>query len=275
MGGIDEMLKQPEIIVLSARDKIRLCDQVQRLATTIDKRKFTDADLTNISYTLLVGREHMEYRLALLVTSIKELEKKLYSYMAGEEATIDFFQGDIHGNNDILSVFGKEEELQTAIEKLLENKKYGRILDFWTKGISVDWNKMFDQMAVRPRFISLPTYPFAKEKYWVPSEIKQPSAASTNQLGTIHPLVHENTSDLSRQRFTSVLSGTEDFFYSVNESSAYLPESAHLEMARVAAGMSVDTAGASVVIKDVEWHAPIMPDGNVSVNIALYQGEED
>ncbi|MDL5025598.1 SDR family oxidoreductase, partial [Bacillus velezensis] len=91
----------------------------------------------------------------------------------------------------------------------------------------------------------------------------------------IHPLVHENTSDLSRQRFTSVLSETEDFFYSVNESSAYLPESAHLEMARVAAGMSVDTAGASVVIKDVEWHAPIMPDGNVSVNIALYQGEED
>ncbi|OMQ07710.1 hypothetical protein BXO87_00040, partial [Bacillus sp. GZB] len=225
MGGIDEMLKQPEIIVLSARDKIRLRDQVQRLATTIDKRKFTDADLTNISYTLLVGREHMEYRLALLVTSIKELEKKLYSYMAGEEAAIDFFQGDTHGNNDILSVFGKEEELQTAIEKLLENKKYGRILDFWTKGISVDWNKMFDQMAVRPRFISLPTYPFAKEKYWVPSEIKQPSAASTNQLGTIHPLVHENTSDLSRQRFTSVLSETEDFFYSVNESSAYLPES--------------------------------------------------
>ncbi|WP_241031130.1 hypothetical protein, partial [Citrobacter braakii] len=37
----------------------------------------------------------------------------------------------------------------------------------------------------------------------------------------------------------------------------------------------MDTAGASVVIKDVEWHAPIMPDGNVSVNIALYQGEED
>ncbi|MGG0053087.1 hypothetical protein, partial [Bacillus atrophaeus] len=57
-------------------------------------------------------------------------------------------------------------------------------------------------------------------------------------------------------------------------SSAYLPESAHLEMARVAAGMSVDTAGASVVIKDVEWHTPIMPDGNASVNIALYQGEE-
>ena len=61
----------------------------------------------------------------------------------------------------------------------------------------------------------------------------------TSQSGTIHPLVHENTSDLSRQRFSSIFTGTEDFLHSVSEHNHCLSESAHLEMIKVAVKQSM------------------------------------
>jgi acyl transferase domain-containing protein len=35
----------------------------------------------------------------------------------------------------------------------------------WVKGLEIDWNRIYDHS--KPKRISLPTYPFLKEKYWV------------------------------------------------------------------------------------------------------------
>ena len=39
------------------------------------------------------------------------------------------------------------------------------MLDLWTRGLNFEWNKLYGD--VKPRRISLPTYPFAKERYWI------------------------------------------------------------------------------------------------------------
>ncbi|MEC0747954.1 polyketide synthase dehydratase domain-containing protein, partial [Bacillus atrophaeus] len=244
----------------------------------LEKSQNTGAmDLAKISYTLMEGRHHFDCRCAVVIKDTEDAVRVLRQ-AEGNEILPNLFKARVPKD------FTAQKAIRKSVRGLIEQSHNDQenpaeyrenlyaLAEFYCLGYEVSCQELFDNGKLKR--VSLPTYPFAKEKYWVPSEIKQPSAVSTNQLGIIHPLVHENTSDLSRQRFTSALSGKEDFLYSVNKSSAYLPESAHLEMARVAAGMSVDTAGASVVIKDVEWHTPIMPDGNASVNIALYQGEE-
>src|SRR5262249_28728130 len=51
------------------------------------------------------------------------------------------------------------------------------VLDVWVKGLSLDWELLYD--GRKPDRISLPTYPFAREHYWM------------SRIGT-HPPIHQH-----------------------------------------------------------------------------------
>ncbi len=40
------------------------------------------------------------------------------------------------------------------------------MLTEWAKGAAVDWSLLYE--GEKPKRVSLPVYPFAKERYWVP-----------------------------------------------------------------------------------------------------------
>ncbi|MCP5006763.1 MAG: hypothetical protein GY941_22890, partial [Planctomycetes bacterium] len=122
-------------------------------------------DLINLSYTLQAGREAMEERLGFIVTSTKELEEKLEAYVSGNQEIDDFYQGQVKRNKDTLAIFAANEELQEAIEKWIQRRKLSNILDLWVKGLVFDWKKLYGE--TKPKRISLPTYPFARERYWI------------------------------------------------------------------------------------------------------------
>ena len=64
------------------------------------------------------------------------------------------------------------DELQETIGKWIERGKLNKLLELWVKGLPLDWRRLYGE--AKPRRISLPTYPFAKERYWV-----EASAADT------------------------------------------------------------------------------------------------
>jgi acyl transferase domain-containing protein/UDP:flavonoid glycosyltransferase YjiC (YdhE family)/thioesterase domain-containing protein/acyl carrier protein len=155
----------PEVIVLSAKNEERLAEQVKQFLGVLEERKFSDIDLTDIAYTLQVGREAMETRLGIITASILELKEKLKGFLNSPENVPDLFRGQAKSNKETITLFGSDEELQEAVDKWIKRKKYGRILDLWVKGLTIDWNKMYE--AEKPQRISLPTYPFSKERYWI------------------------------------------------------------------------------------------------------------
>src|SRR5260370_40207225 len=60
--------------------------------------------------------------------------------------------------------------------------------------------------------MSLPTYPFARERYWVDTAGGGPVAGNGAAAGAIlHPLPRSKTSDLGEQRYSSTFTG-EEFF---------------------------------------------------------------
>ena len=161
----------PAIIVLSAKNEERLKEQAQRLLTAIKQQQLTVADLANgyldtIAYTLQVGREAMEERLGVITGSMEELAGKLGSFVAGEDGIGELYHGQVKRNQDALAVLTADEEMQETIQKWIERKKYGKLLDLWVKGLVFDWNRLYGEN--KPRRISLPTYPFARERYWAP-----------------------------------------------------------------------------------------------------------
>ena len=63
----------------------------------------------------------------------------------------------------------------------LAKGKLSKLLELWVKGLAVDWKKLYGES--KPRRVSLPTYPFAKERYWLP----QGGGAAAGRSGAAAP----------------------------------------------------------------------------------------
>ena len=61
----------------------------------------------------------------------------------------------------------------------LEKGEYNKLLELWVKGINFDWHALY-KGDLKPKRISAPTYPFAKERYWL-DVTNQPGNISNNE----------------------------------------------------------------------------------------------
>ncbi|MCR8993898.1 SDR family NAD(P)-dependent oxidoreductase [Brevibacillus laterosporus] len=158
--------QNPAIFVLSAKNEERLFEQAKKLLHAIQKQSFSNENLADMAYTLQIGREAMEERLALIVSSLDELEQKLQQFLHGKQGIADLYRGQVKSNKETLGIFAADEELQEGINQWIHRRKYAKLLHFWVRGLSIDWNKLYGEN--KPRCISMPTYSFARETYWLP-----------------------------------------------------------------------------------------------------------
>ncbi|WP_226001952.1 type I polyketide synthase [Paenibacillus sp. BJ-4] len=264
----------PAIIVLSAKSDGALKEQATQLAAAIDKNGFSNNDLLDVAYTLQVGREAMEERLAVVVESMEELRNKLREFIGGRQNIERLYRGQANRDKERLDKVAGEEALAETIDLRNIAEKYGRLSDLWIKGVHMDWGRLYGD--AQPRRISLPTYPFAKERYWISVDEAKPADGVAANL---HPLLHQNTSVLSEQRFSSTFSGQEFYLKdSVVDGRLVLSEAVCLEMARAAIEQSLtvqEKGQASITIKDIVWtHAPVTGDNPVEIHIGLFPGEQ-
>ncbi|WP_158755175.1 non-ribosomal peptide synthetase [Dyella sp. S184] len=257
----------PALVVLSARDDERLHAQVQALLAFLDApRTEPEVALADLAYTLQVGREAMEERLALVVDSLAELRAKLVAYAAGETVMDEVYRGQAKRNREAFAALTDDDDMAAIAEAWVAKGKFGKLLDLWVKGLAFDWQRMYGEN--RPRRISLPTYPFARQRHWIKT-----TAVSTSAPGTaavLHPLLHRNTSDVAGLRFSTRLSG-EEFFLA----DRVLPAMAQLEMAHGAIG-EVLGGPVRMALNDVAWLRPVIvaADG-LTLHVRLYLGEAD
>jgi polyketide synthase PksN len=274
----------PVIIVLSAKNETQLREQAQQLLAFLEQGQFPDTGLADMAYTLQVGRDAMEERLAMMVESVKTLKEKLQDFLKGREEIENLSRGQVKHHNDTLALFTSDEELQEAVEKWVQRRKWAKLLDLWVKGLNFDWNRLYDgNRPGKPQRISLPTYPFAREPYWISGLESEagspgPGLSASAPAAVLHPLLQQNTSDLARQRFSSTFTGREFFLADhVVKGQRVLPGVAYLEMARAAVARAAspwqeDRPG--IRLKNATWIRPIaVGDQPVRVHIGLTPGE--
>ncbi|HEX8617120.1 MAG TPA: SDR family NAD(P)-dependent oxidoreductase, partial [Thermoanaerobaculia bacterium] len=237
----------PRIVVLSAKNEERLQAYVRSTLAYLAK---SDAALADLAYTLQVGRDEMAERLALVASTNEELKQKLQDVLSGT------LPRDAYRNNVAKNAKADPVAAAPAVEALIEQNDLSRLAERWAAGAKVDWRLLYRNGL--PRRISAPTYPFARERHWVPAgQAKMPKAAGLPAVTTLHPLVHRNTSTLEQQKFSSRLSN--DAFYladHVVETQSILPGVAYLEMARAAGALSGDAAVR--VLRNVTWERPLI-----------------
>ncbi|MEC0760749.1 SDR family NAD(P)-dependent oxidoreductase [Bacillus atrophaeus] len=266
------------LLVLSAKTPEALQGKIHEMAGFLEKSQNIEAmDLAKISYTLMEGRHHFDCRCAVVIKDTEDAVRVLRQ-AEGNEKLPNLFKGRVPRD------FTAQSAIRKSVRDLIEQShndqenptKYRESLyalaEFYCLGYEVSCQELFDNGKLKR--VSLPTYPFAKEEYWMdyPEEI---NPLSVVQVGSIHPLLHQNTSDLSEQRYSSIFTGNEFFLADhIIKGKRTLPGVAFLEIVRAAvqhATGGTDKDYARIKLQNVGWVKPItITDQPVQVNIGLY-----
>lgn len=266
------------VIPLSARTHAQLKRKAEDLLAFVNKQALA-IDLHAMAYTLQVGREAMDMRLAFVVDSVAQLAERLDAYCRGEQGIDQCFSGQVEEDNDSLSVLSQDEDMREAIDKWIARKKFAKLAELWVAGLELDWRKLNTER--KAALISLPTYPFARDRYWV-SRTVGGTVLSGSGAARLHPLVHANTSDFFEQRYTAEFSGDEFFLadHQIDIGGAgkrkILPGVAYLEMVRAAVELALPPqAGARrLAIRNVAWAQPIVVDSKKRASVVLWPNGE-
>jgi acyl transferase domain-containing protein len=271
------------IIPLSAKTVEQLQQKARDLLGFI-RDQAQSPDLIEIAYTLQVGRAAMDERLGFLASSVEQLAEKLEAYVNGEPGVTGVYRGQVKRDKEGLSVISRDDHLkEIAMDKWVAEKDLSKMLDLWVRGLELDWGKLYGE--VKPQRVSLPTYPFAKERYWIETEASKQAdrQAPPTAPAILHPLLHSNTSNLSRQRYSSMFTGDEFFLADhqvrTNGHAGHkvLPGVAYLEMARAAIENAAPIAPESGImeLRGTTWLKPVVVTERKQVSIVLIGNDDD
>ena len=156
------MAARPELLVVSARDRNGLQAVLRRLAAFVGEEPQVAA--ADIAQTLLVGREAMEVRAALLWRPGQSLDVRLAAaadaISAGADLP-DLWVGSV-AKPDIER--GNDTGARQFMADLLANAQLGRMAALWVGGADLPAG------VTQGRRISLPGYPFARMRFWFDRE---------------------------------------------------------------------------------------------------------
>ncbi|MWV45524.1 SDR family NAD(P)-dependent oxidoreductase [Paenibacillus sp. HJL G12] len=158
-------VQNPALFVLSAKDDSRLDEYVQQYVRTLEKGEYTDRDLTDIAYTMQVGRGSMNARLAMTATSIQELRIKMHRYLEMGASGEGVYRSPAKPKKGESARSTASTDIREAEERWLELGDASQLLDLWVNGAVIDWERL--NLNGKSKRISLPTYPFAKERCWI------------------------------------------------------------------------------------------------------------
>jgi polyketide synthase PksM len=252
------------VVPLSARTPEQLADKARAL---LDVVRRSGPDLAALAWTLQVGRESLEERMAVLAATPAELEARMLACLRGD--TVDgAWRGRVRRGHE-------------TVEAVADDSAAG-FAQAWVRGAAPDWQRLYPDG--RPRRISLPGYPFAKERYWRErTDLAHGVTGTGASAGTqdrLHPLLHRNVSDIRQQRYRSEFGGGE-FFVAPLGSGRMVPPLVYLEIARAAVDDARRPVPAAVrsqqamELFDVAWAEPMMLEPGRHLFVALFAHGDD
>lgn len=166
---VEQASAGPQIYVLSARTDAQLREYAVRLADHLDRstsRGRAPAETLACARTLQSGRPSLERRLAVVTDSLNELTSSLRSFGAGRNADGAVFTTPVV--TDRLAGGLLEDDDRARVLELAKRGDLTKAAALWVRGAPLDWEALHGRRRPR-RIAGLPTYPFARERHWLPS----------------------------------------------------------------------------------------------------------
>ncbi|MBL1100574.1 beta-ketoacyl synthase N-terminal-like domain-containing protein [Streptomyces coffeae] len=145
--------RRPQLIPLSARDETQLHATATALVAELRSRGLTDRDLTDVAWTLQIGREAMEERLAVIAGSMAECIERLAAFADGGETGVPgLFRGRVPDPER--TGVPAEDGYGVGVDELAAG---------WCEGRPVDWARL--HTGTRPRRLRLPGHSFERTRF--------------------------------------------------------------------------------------------------------------
>lgn len=192
------------IIPISAKDKNRLKEYLVKFVQFLKHKQWISME--DLSYTLLTGREYMPERVAFVVRDKQMLLDKIAFYLSGIEDSHTY----CGHTKEKSSSYSKD-----ALLAIASSENFDQIASLWAKGY-------FEEGEIRVKSrsrISLPTYSFAAQRYWVPEGKAETPIAVVKPLADNQASKENETFDIRRE-FLKIVSKNLD----INEANINLDE---------------------------------------------------
>ncbi|MER5555528.1 SDR family NAD(P)-dependent oxidoreductase [Streptomyces sp. NPDC002793] len=159
-----------QVVVVSARTPERLRHSAARLVAFLDQEEAEGRTvrLADLAFTLRSGREAMKERLAVTAVSLPEVLRVLRAYAeAGDGTPIPGLHRGRTGQTPgpVAEISADDDLRELLVERWGRAGKRDKLAALWADGTDLDWRGL--PGAVPARRISLPTYPFARDRFWI------------------------------------------------------------------------------------------------------------
>ncbi|MET1255424.1 SDR family NAD(P)-dependent oxidoreductase [Aliikangiella maris] len=170
--------------------------------------KCDNLTLQNLAYTLQVGRDAMQERVAWVVDSFDALIEALNTFLIEGTEAQSVYSGRVRNNKSDISELTADEDWQLTVQNWLAKKKYHKLAALWVKGGNIQWQQLYPQGPLQR--LHLPTYAFDNSRIWF--EVDSLAQNSVSYGGLYHPPqsdelnsqanpVWENISDFYRHAY--------------------------------------------------------------------------
>ncbi|MEM9489445.1 MAG: alpha/beta fold hydrolase, partial [Myxococcota bacterium] len=173
-------------VILSAQSWPQVARQATRLGEFLDTGDhrawgFSQIAVEEVAFATQCGRETFSHRAALLTSSLSDLSAKL-AHLArvlaaagegngdGPDVAAMPVEGIFCGVVDAatqrrwLGLLG-EDDRRVIVGNALTQRSMGKLAQLWLAGVEIPWQELYHGQTLRR--IPLPTYPFARQRYWI------------------------------------------------------------------------------------------------------------
>lgn len=247
----------PYVFTISARSESAIREWIASYQDWFSN--YEEANLRDICYVSNTGRGHYSHRLAFVAASMDDLRAKLSEIHHGSLNDLKL-PGVFYGYQRLAAnkPNGDSAIELTRLLRLGEDSRLSlaeRLSELYVQGEDIEWEAFYQ--GARPRKVSLPTYPFAKNRCWM--EIKESIVLSRSEGTMPHaPLIDRC---LARSIGTEIYatSFASDRHWVLNEhrmlKEGLLVGTGYLEMVLQAVGSRLDDAIAE--FRDVQFMQPL------------------
>jgi acyl transferase domain-containing protein/acyl carrier protein len=256
----------PAVIVLSARKETAL--RAMALGLDGHLRANPDIGIQDAAYTLQIGRVPMECRVAFVAMNRDALLVMLRAYVESGALDAGAWSGHRDSGRRDPAVAARVKSATVQVADWLAQRNLISLAGAWVDGVEIDWATLY--VPGRQRRVSLPGYPYDRQRYWVPDAPAVGSGAAA-----LHPLIDANVSTLDEQAFAKTFRGDEFFLRDHRlGDNRILPGVVYLEMAIQAARLAAP--GRRVAgLRDMHWHKPILVGADpLPMRIGLMPGRD-
>ncbi|MFH9266918.1 SDR family NAD(P)-dependent oxidoreductase [Streptomyces sp. NPDC017546] len=159
-----------QLVVLSARTSEGLRHCAARLVAFLEQEEAQGRTvrLADLAFTLRSGREAMKERLAVTVLSLSELRRVLGAFAeTGDGTAPGLHRGSAGQDRGAGPGIRADDDLRELLaERWGREGGHDRLAALWAGGMDLDWRALPGAVPP-PRRISLPTYPFARDRFWI------------------------------------------------------------------------------------------------------------